>query len=86
MDQRPKEDRRNPLDSKAAGPNGVASIWGGLCPAMNFERLMDGWMETIIKASAYFILAIFDLTHTHTNKATERLRQILLRKIVNIIV
>ena len=36
-------DSGNPLDSEGAEPGGVASIRGGLCPAVDFERLMDGW-------------------------------------------
>ena len=42
VDRRPKEDSGSPLDSEGAGPDGVASIRGGLCPAVDFERLMDG--------------------------------------------
>ena len=28
---------------KGAGPDGVASIRGGLCPAVDFEELINGW-------------------------------------------
>ena len=45
VDRRLKEDSGHPLDSEGAGPGGVASIRGGLCPAVDFERLMDGWMN-----------------------------------------
>ena len=44
VDRRYKEDSGNPLDSEGAEPGGVASIRGGLCPAVDFERLMDGWI------------------------------------------
>ena len=45
VDRRPKEDSGNPLDSKGAGPDEMTSIRGGLCPALDFERLMDGWID-----------------------------------------
>ena len=47
VDRRSKEDSGSPLDSEGTGPDGVASITGGLYPAVDFERLMDGWILLI---------------------------------------
>ena len=44
VDRRPKEDSGNRLDSKGAGPDGVASIRGVQGCPVDVERLMDGWM------------------------------------------
>ena len=41
VNRRSKEDSGISLDSEGAGPDGVTSIRGGLCPTVDFERLMD---------------------------------------------
>ena len=62
MIRRPNEDNENPLDSKCAGPDGVVSIWRGLYPALDFERLIDRWMEI-----GYYKARVVLVENTDTN-------------------